>query len=594
MMKWLLLVCICAMLLSGCAALPIDASDPALLAQPVANTTSMDSCAVTQPFQDEPPKDPLADPFGFGNWQINTDRTIWVGMPPDGSWGTGGEKVIWIRPAGTELRVSGQRLDGDAAPLQAEIPCCYLTGFQVTGLTFPSGGCWEVVANAGDHELRFVTWVEGDAPTAVEPTSPLATAVLLEDCHRTCEVRPIDPATGATIDGFTPVSLGRYASIGVSDDQTQLATIVYANNDRLRGGVLKFVDLSTWEIMTTTLTFDEAYDGPVFSPDSTEVAIIAYEDPWPAGKVVTLVDVATGELIAQRSLDFIPSKMRFTPDGSGIMLFGTDSGKNSMLTNATTQVALLDAPNLETIWQQAVGGLLNGNTMEVVSDDPHEGIWWQPAVVFAPDKAILYVVHADRDQLTTVDYNAQSVTTRAITEKLSWIEQLLMFTARTAHAKMLNGTLKEAALSADGTRLYVTGSTFSYENEQFAEEALGLQVIDLATSQEIALIETEARSVAVEPTGERIFLHGLKQEPNKSHATEWTEVIDAASFEHLATLEGKAINVGYRLNGEPILLSAALLNNSQVELSTLEMDTLAVINSQADWHSGYVGWIIPN
>jgi catechol 1,2-dioxygenase len=133
------------------------------------------TCAVTQPFQDEPPDDPNADPFGFGPWHINAERTLWVGLPPDLSWHPGGEKVIWIRPAGTKLTITGQRLDGEAPPLRADIPCCYPTGFQVTGLFFPTEGCWEVTATAGEHELRFITQVtSAAAPTAVatscEPT----------------------------------------------------------------------------------------------------------------------------------------------------------------------------------------------------------------------------------------------------------------------------------------------------------------------------------------------------------------------------------------------------------------------------------------
>jgi hypothetical protein len=71
----------------------------------------------------------------------------------------GGEKVAWIRPQGSDLVVSGRRLDAEAPPLQALIPCCYPTGFQVTGLYFPTEGCWEVEGRAGKHSLKFVTEV---------------------------------------------------------------------------------------------------------------------------------------------------------------------------------------------------------------------------------------------------------------------------------------------------------------------------------------------------------------------------------------------------------------------------------------------------
>ncbi|MFX3824768.1 hypothetical protein ACJBTM_10570, partial [Streptococcus suis] len=83
-----------------------------------------------------------ADAFGFGPWYINADRTIWASVPRAG-WSAGGDKVMWIRPAGSDLVVSGRRLDGEAPPLRADIPCCYPTGFQASGLIFPTGGCWE-------------------------------------------------------------------------------------------------------------------------------------------------------------------------------------------------------------------------------------------------------------------------------------------------------------------------------------------------------------------------------------------------------------------------------------------------------------------
>ena len=71
-----------------------------------------------------------------------------------------GVKVGWFRPAGADLEITGQRLDGQAPPLKAHVPCCYPTRFQATGLSFPTEGCWEVTARAAESELSFVVWVE--------------------------------------------------------------------------------------------------------------------------------------------------------------------------------------------------------------------------------------------------------------------------------------------------------------------------------------------------------------------------------------------------------------------------------------------------
>ena len=118
-------------------------------------------CPATELVRAEPARDPNADPFGLGPWYINADRSIWAGWDA-GHWVSGpkGNKVLWIRPQGTDLTVTGRRLDGnEATPLKADIPCCYPTGFQASRVYFPTSGCWEVTAKAGRSELKFVTKV---------------------------------------------------------------------------------------------------------------------------------------------------------------------------------------------------------------------------------------------------------------------------------------------------------------------------------------------------------------------------------------------------------------------------------------------------
>jgi hypothetical protein len=44
--------------------------------------------------------------------------------------------------------------------MEVHIPCCYPTRFQSSGLYFPTEGCWEVTAQAGESELVFVVRVE--------------------------------------------------------------------------------------------------------------------------------------------------------------------------------------------------------------------------------------------------------------------------------------------------------------------------------------------------------------------------------------------------------------------------------------------------
>lgn len=124
------------------------------------------ACPLTVPLLLTPPEDSavLSSPAP-GYYFVNEDRSIWaVGesaadAPQRWRADSAGVKVPWFRPAGELLQIGGRRLDGDAPPLEADVPCCYPTRFQATGLYFPTEGCWQVTAQAGGATLIFVVRV---------------------------------------------------------------------------------------------------------------------------------------------------------------------------------------------------------------------------------------------------------------------------------------------------------------------------------------------------------------------------------------------------------------------------------------------------
>src|SRR5690606_26390759 len=100
MLRWLFLFSVTVLCLSGYATLPVELTNLVSLEQQssgiATGNTTASTCAITQPFQGKPPDDPNADPFGFGNWYVNADRSIWAGLPLDRLWRSDGEKVLWI------------------------------------------------------------------------------------------------------------------------------------------------------------------------------------------------------------------------------------------------------------------------------------------------------------------------------------------------------------------------------------------------------------------------------------------------------------------------------------------------------------------
>ena len=79
-------------------------------------------------------------------------------IEPDGSLGM----KFGLRAEGLrgKLTIHGRRLDAPAPPLRASIPDGYGdTGFQATGVIFPTEGCWEVTGAVGETNVTFVTRV---------------------------------------------------------------------------------------------------------------------------------------------------------------------------------------------------------------------------------------------------------------------------------------------------------------------------------------------------------------------------------------------------------------------------------------------------
>ena len=110
--------------------------------------------------------------FDYGNASVAVDLNppnghLVAGRLPGGGWratinanGSIDAKYGWWR-AGDDARltISGHRLDAAAPPLIADVPNGYGVGFQATGLTFPTIGCWRVTGRFKSATLSFVVRV---------------------------------------------------------------------------------------------------------------------------------------------------------------------------------------------------------------------------------------------------------------------------------------------------------------------------------------------------------------------------------------------------------------------------------------------------
>jgi hypothetical protein len=128
-------------------------------------SNAADACRPTAPGGDAPKgfnygSDRLAVAlWPAGNLVAGTlpDGGSYADIQPDGSIVA---KLGWWRGAEGALEISAERTDADAPPLRADIPGGYgPTGFQATGVTFASAGCWDVTGRVGDEQLTFTVLV---------------------------------------------------------------------------------------------------------------------------------------------------------------------------------------------------------------------------------------------------------------------------------------------------------------------------------------------------------------------------------------------------------------------------------------------------
>lgn len=151
---------------------PAAAHEPAAAIEVQDDAGFYEGRCVFTPYSNEGPPDASQADF---TWTWFGDDTLWAGLGPEnqGFWSANEMRVLWWREVPAALEVTGTRLDSDAPLLEADIFAGYDgLSHQITTLRFPEPGCWEVVGQAGDQELRFVVDVlpmeEGPAYQALQ------------------------------------------------------------------------------------------------------------------------------------------------------------------------------------------------------------------------------------------------------------------------------------------------------------------------------------------------------------------------------------------------------------------------------------------
>ena len=461
------------------------------------------------------------------------------------------------------------------------------------------------------------TPVLADKPEATQSKRPVPTvlpakpgtfansilAVLWRNAGEGHLLVPIDPATGQALPDDEPISLGQSYSYAFSPDRRTLAVVGYISSQHPNGGSLHLINLETWDDRVQELRLDAYVNVIDFSPDGERLAI-AYGNATSQILVLNVAEppVKSKSAALQTSMDFLVNKMKFTSNGSGLMIYGYRTENPSTVYQVNTEppiVVLLDSTDLSVRWKDDLQGVHHGIVPKDENGDapvdifqPGQAVYYLPGLTFAPQRDILYVVHPSEDKLTSVDFAAQKISSVEIRSKLSWFERFLSLTAGIAHAKVAEGTTKRVTISPDGQFLYIVGERNELadsENDEWQVNTipLGLQIIRAEDGSRIARFDTEASDINISLDGNYLFLLGWSQPQGSA----WTQIFDTKTYQPVTRVQDNTWLVPTRrLNGAPILASSVYINSEdQQHYTIVNPEDLSVL---VEWSStDYLAWL---
>ena len=404
---------------------------------------------------------------------------------------------------------------------------------------------------------------------------------------------PLDPDTGTALTDYSPISLGQSYSYAFSPDRRTLAAVTFPNDNIYRGDLL-LIDLPSWTTQTVELETTGWVSAMAFSPDGRRLAIAQGETNYD----LTLFDLEQEVITAQTEEDSLITHMKFTANSESLMLYGlvieNRYTENEMSAGAP-QVRLLDAADLSPRWSVELEGVRDGvypkdENVPVDYSQPGTAIYFAPAVLFAPDQNILYIAHADSDQLTIADFDSQKVKTVEIQPELSWFERLLSLTAGVAHAKVADGTSKQAVISLDGQFLYVVGlrseSVQSTNgNWDMNQIPLGLEIIRTSDGSRVERFETDSADLSISTDGTLLYLR------NWTDTAPRTEIFDISTRQVITRRAWIYGTPALRMNGEPLLVSTTSTSEFAHHTSIFQPDGSQLLS---EWtSSGYFAWLTP-
>lgn len=330
------------------------------------------------------------------------------------------------------------------------------------------------------------------------------------------DARPVDPATLSELPDYAPINFGHHYTYAVSPDRKTLALIIWPSGSNI-GGVLHLVDLDAWTDTLTDLDMDVFVGDLTFGADGKTLywTMPTAQDAThgiPYGYQLHRYDLESRQLsaIVQFPLSFTPWGQQIIQLSAGnIAIFVVPTDSNNLAEDAP-HVLIVDVVKNRITADIRLDGVkawqfFEKERVETCLGQERVGqyVIYRPGLAWNLEDNLLYIVHAQDEQVTIVDLVKGAVTQQTeIRPHHSVLGRLFEALVPVVEAKGGPEAEARAVLNREGERLY----TFRQTTECGALIATNLQVVATGNMRAIGHLDERLTDFALTPDGKSLLV----------------------------------------------------------------------------------------
>jgi hypothetical protein len=346
-----------------------------------------------------------------------------------------------------------------------------------------------------------------DTSIAARPSDQVR-AVLVDADGPGLRARPIHPGTLADLPGYVPISFGHNYVARVSPDGRTIAAILWPSGSATGGAKIHLIDTVQWvdrELETPITNYTSALH---FDERGTSVYWV-----WPRESQLTpsvfALDVTSGHIreVARLAQGFYARDLVVGGGRVAVYLVPANAMTSGQVGDPreAPRIALVDTRSGLVMDVPLPVRAGQYHDAAAPADEPFRSI--EPGLAWDLPRSRLYVADAETDRVFVVDLRTGQIAGPFDPKpKRSLLDVIWTLFGSVAEAKMVSTSRQHAAISPDGTRLYITGlrSDFAKAPDGKYHETvtpLQLRVIDTSDMSELARLDGATTRLWLAPDG---------------------------------------------------------------------------------------------